>query len=86
MTTPRQLMQELAAKADFERSHKCPERFMDRGTEIPDEFLPGRFIAKLSAEKREILSRLKSDDIKDCLEGEALIGWYMGNHFQNSHQ
>jgi hypothetical protein len=24
--------------------------------------------------------------IKDCLAGEALIGWYMGNHFQNSHQ
>ncbi len=76
--TPRQLMQELVEKAEFQRSHRRPERYMHLGKDIPDEFLPGRFIAKLSPEKREILVQLKSDDIKDCLAGEALIGWYMG--------
>ncbi len=56
---------------------------MDRGKDIPDHFLPGRFIAKLSAEKREILSRLKSDDIKDCLAGEAWLGWVISKMTTN---
>lgn len=73
--SPRRLLQELAERASLERTIFLPERYMDMGKDIPEKFLPGRFLMKLSPEKREILSQLKSDDIKYDLAGEALCVW-----------
>lgn len=53
----------VAASSLMISSKPSVQWYVERGKEIPEYQLPGRYIQRLSVEQRQILSQLKSEDM-----------------------